>query len=108
MVAIFLLVVLGFALYSGSIPSMPKFQGKGKRLSKYTGSLPNLYHSNNQNKKYKGFKDFLMKKEKEDSLRKLKKVTPGNSAEKIPYIRAAFYTPWTANTSLPDLGKIWR
>ena len=57
-----------------------------------------------QNKKIKGFKDFLINKEK-DSLKKLKNNTTGNNAERNPYIRAAFYTPWTAATSLPDLEK---
>ena len=105
MVAIFLLVVLGLALFSGSLPSMPNRQAKARDYQLQMDPSNPLSIPFYQNKKIKGFKQFLINKEKEDSVRRLKKITPGNSAEKIPYIRAAFYTPWNANTSLPDLEK---
>ena len=104
-IAAFLLVVLCLALFSGSLPSMPNRQAKARDYQLQMDPSSPLSIPFYQNKKIKGFKEFLINKEKEDSLRKLKKITSGNSAEKIPYIRAAFYTPWTANTSLPDLGK---
>ncbi|MEO5782720.1 MAG: polysaccharide deacetylase family protein, partial [Ginsengibacter sp.] len=104
-IAIFLLVVLCLALFSGSLPSMPNRQQKARDYQLQMDPSSPLSIPFYQNKKIKGFKEFLTNKEKEDSVRKLKKIASGNNAEKIPYIRAAFYTPWTANTSLPDLEK---
>ncbi|HEY8690590.1 MAG TPA: glycosyltransferase [Chitinophagaceae bacterium] len=105
MVAIFLLVVLGLALFSGSYPSMPNRQAKARDYQLQMDPSNPLSIPFYQNKKIKGFKQFLINKQRDDSIRRLKKITPGNNAGKIPYIRAAFYTPWTANTSLPDLEK---
>ncbi len=105
MIAIFLLVILALAILSDALPIMANYKAKAKNYQLQMDPSSPLSIPFLKNKKIKGFKDFLITKEKEDSLRKLKKVTPGNSAEKIPYIRAAFYTPWTANTSLPDLEK---
>jgi peptidoglycan-N-acetylglucosamine deacetylase len=104
MIAIFFLVVLGVALYNGSIPSLPNLKAKAREYQNTLDPSSPLTLSNNLNKKYKGFKEFLQKKEKEDSLKKLK--TPlADSIPRIVYIRSAFYTPWTAKTSLPDLEK---
>ncbi|MDQ6756680.1 MAG: glycosyltransferase [Bacteroidota bacterium] len=102
-VAVFLLMVLGLAMLSDSLPIMASLKAKDYQLA-MDPSNP-LTIPQPQNKKIKGFKEFLIKKEKEDSLRKIKKIASGNNAEKLPYIRAAFYTPWTTNTSLPDLEK---
>ena len=104
-IAVFLFVVLGLALFSGSLPSMPNLQSKARDYQLQMDPSTPLSIPSPLNKKIKGFKDFLINKEKEDSLRKLKRIAAGNTAEKIPYIRAAFYTPWTSNTSLPDLEK---
>ncbi|MEO6327300.1 MAG: glycosyltransferase [Ginsengibacter sp.] len=104
MVTIFLLIVLGFALYSGSIPSLPNLKAQSKNYQNTLDPAKPLTFSNNLNKKYKGFKEFLFKKEKEDLFKKAK-LTTGNNASDIPFIRAAFYTPWTAKTSLPDLER---
>jgi cellulose synthase/poly-beta-1,6-N-acetylglucosamine synthase-like glycosyltransferase/spore germination protein YaaH/peptidoglycan/xylan/chitin deacetylase (PgdA/CDA1 family) len=102
-IAIFLFVVLGIALYSGSLPDLPNMQARAKeyKTSLDPGNLLTL--KNTQNTKYKGFKDFLLKKEKADSLRKVRKGA--SKANSLSVIRAAFYTPWTANTSFPDLQK---
>ena len=105
MLAIFLFVVLGLALFSGSLPSMPNLESKARDYQLQMDPSNLLAIPSPQNKKIKGFKDFLIHKEKEDSLRKLKKTAAGNNAEKLPFIRAAFYTPWTSVTSLPDLEK---
>ena len=105
MIAIFLLIVLGLALFSGSLPSLPNRQAIAKDYELQMDPSNPITIPFYQNKKIKGFKQFLINKEKEDSLRKLKKISPGNNSQKLPYIRAAFYTPWTANTSLPDLEK---
>src|ERR1700712_4004153 len=67
----FLLVVLGFALYSGSIPSLPNLKARSKDFQNTLDPAQPLTLSNNLNKKYKGFKKFLLIKEKEDSLKKL-------------------------------------
>lgn len=104
-IAIFLFVVLALALFSGSLPTMPNLQSKARDYQLQMDPSSPLSIPSYQNKRIKGFKEFLIKKEKEDSLRKLKKLPAGNSAEKISFIRAAFYTPWTSNTSLPDLEK---
>ncbi len=59
---------------------------------------------NAQNEKYKGFKDFLFKKVKADSVKKAK-TGNASKANSLSVIRAAFYTPWTGNTSYPDLQR---
>ena len=105
MIAVFLFIVLALALFSGSLPSMPNLQSKSKDYELQMDPSNLLSIPSHQNKKIKGFKDFLINKEKEDSLRRIKKSATGNTAEKLPYIRGAFYTPWTSNTSLPDLEK---
>ncbi|MEP6615637.1 MAG: glycosyltransferase [Ginsengibacter sp.] len=102
MVAIFFLVVLGIALYSGSSPSLPNLEQKAKEYQNTLDPTSPLTIPGNLNKKYKGIKDFLQKKEKEEAL---KKKPATDSISRLPYIRAAFYTPWTAKTSLPDLEK---
>ena len=105
MIGVFLFVVLGIALFSGSLPSMPNLQSRARDYQLQMDPSNPLSIPSHQNKKIKGFKDFLINKEKEDSLRKLKKFVAGNTAEKLPYIRAAFYTPWKGSASLPDLEK---
>lgn len=103
MLTVFLLVVLGLALYSGSIPSLPNLKAQSGDYQNTLDPAKPLTLANNQNKKYKGFKEFLFKKEKEDAIKRAKAVR-GNKAG-ISFIRAAFYTPWTANTSRPELEK---
>ncbi len=99
----FFLLVLAVALIRGINPSLPDLQAKGKTLqSKLDPSNP-LTISTSLNKKYKGFKDALKRKIKEDSLKAAH--TSIDSGGNNPYIRAAFYTPWTANTSYPDLER---
>jgi cellulose synthase/poly-beta-1,6-N-acetylglucosamine synthase-like glycosyltransferase/spore germination protein YaaH/peptidoglycan/xylan/chitin deacetylase (PgdA/CDA1 family) len=95
----FLLIVLVVALINGASPSVPSLESTA-----YESKIDRLTTSSDINKRYKGFKSFLYKKIKEDSLRNLKK-TEQDSGNKSPYIRAAFYTPWTGRTSLPDLKK---
>ena len=103
-IAIFFFVVLGIALYSGSLPTLPNMQAKAKEYETSLDPTNPLTLKNAQNEKYKGFKDFLLKKVKADSLKKARKKT-ASKANSLPVIRAAFYTPWTANTSYPDLQK---
>jgi cellulose synthase/poly-beta-1,6-N-acetylglucosamine synthase-like glycosyltransferase/spore germination protein YaaH/peptidoglycan/xylan/chitin deacetylase (PgdA/CDA1 family) len=101
-VAIFFFVVLGVALYSGSLPNIPNMQAKAREYENTLDPTNPLTLKNNQNTKFKGFKDFLFKKFKADSLKKLQNHGP-TKASSLSVIRAAFYTPWNAKTSLPDL-----
>jgi poly-beta-1,6 N-acetyl-D-glucosamine synthase len=105
MIGVFFLIVLALALFSGSLPSIPNLRSKSRDYQLQMNPSNFLSIPSHSNKKIKGFKEFLLKKEKEDSLHRLKKMLPGNNADKIPFIRAAFYTPWTSSTSLPDLEK---
>jgi cellulose synthase/poly-beta-1,6-N-acetylglucosamine synthase-like glycosyltransferase/spore germination protein YaaH/peptidoglycan/xylan/chitin deacetylase (PgdA/CDA1 family) len=104
MISIFFFVVLGIALYSGSLPNLPNMQAKAREYQTTLDPSNPLILKNHQNSKYKGFKDFLFKKLKSDSLKKIKNggVSKANS---LSLIRAVFYTPWNANVSLPDLKK---
>jgi cellulose synthase/poly-beta-1,6-N-acetylglucosamine synthase-like glycosyltransferase/spore germination protein YaaH/peptidoglycan/xylan/chitin deacetylase (PgdA/CDA1 family) len=104
LIGIFFFVVLGIALYSGSAPNIPNMEAKAREYQIALDPSNPLILKNRQNEKYKGFKDFLIKKLKADSLKKIKtkKASPANS---LSLIRAAFYTPWNASVSLPDLKK---
>src|SRR5260221_6750223 len=77
--AAFLLVVLGFALYSGSIPSLPNLEAQSKDYQNTLDPAKPLTLANNLNKKYNGFKQFLIRKEKEDANRRVKTLG-GNNA----------------------------
>ena len=102
MIAVFFFVVLGVALYSGSSPNIPNMEAKAREYENTLDPSNPLTLKNNQNTKFKGFKDFLFKKLKTDSLKKLQNHGP-SKASSLSVIRAAFYTPWNAKTSLPDL-----
>jgi len=104
LIGIFFFVVLGIALYSGSLPNVPNMEAKARVFQTALDPSNPLILKNHQNTKYKGFKDFLFKKLKTDSIKKAKakSASPANS---LDLIRAAFYTPWNAAVSLPDLEK---
>ncbi len=102
-IALFFIVVLTVAIISGTNPSIPNLEAKSKAYQQKLDPTNPMTLSQRFNKKYKGFKDFLIKKIKEDSVNTLK--GRDLTASVIPNIRAAFYTPWTGNTSLPDLEK---
>ncbi|MEP6948271.1 MAG: glycosyltransferase [Ginsengibacter sp.] len=104
MIAVFFFVVLGIALYSGSLPNLPNMEAKAREYETTLDPSNPLTLKNTQNAKYKGFKDFLFRKERADSLRRVKNRS-ASKANSLSVIRAAFYTPWTANTSFPDLQK---
>ncbi|MEO6894022.1 MAG: glycosyltransferase, partial [Ginsengibacter sp.] len=104
MITIFFLVVLGIALYSGSLPNVPNMQAKAREYQTSLDPSNPLILKNNQNIKYKGFKDFLFKKLKADSLKK-SKTKFISKASSLSLIRAVFYTPWNAKLALPDLEK---
>jgi peptidoglycan-N-acetylglucosamine deacetylase len=100
--AFFFLSVLVFALIRGKSPSSLNLETRSKAYADKLDPEKPLTISNKLNRKYKGIKDFLLQKEKEET--KQKKLT--TTAQKLPYIRAAFYTPWTVNSpSLKSLEK---
>ena len=68
----------------------------------YNGGRADMRLSAYHNKKIKGFKDFLEKKEKEE-LQKIQ--TPSENKTSGQYIRAAFYTPWSGSKSVPSLER---
>ena len=101
MLFIFLMVVLALTILWANIPSKFNAQESKEYANILDPSKP-LILAHSQNKKYKGFKDFLLKKTIEDSVKSNKRFY-ADTANKNPYIRAAFYTPWNKNASLPDL-----
>lgn len=103
-IVLFFFVVLGIALYSGSLPSIPNLEAKAKQYELRIDPTNPFTLKNEQNEKYKGFKDFLLKKVKADSIKRARNKLP-SEANSLSVIRGAFYTPWTANTSLPDLKR---
>jgi cellulose synthase/poly-beta-1,6-N-acetylglucosamine synthase-like glycosyltransferase/spore germination protein YaaH/peptidoglycan/xylan/chitin deacetylase (PgdA/CDA1 family) len=103
MIVLFFIVVLVVAVIRGTSPSIPNLEAKAKVYQEKLDPFNPLTFKQSFNKKYKGFKDFLDKKTKEDSIKNSKQ--PEKKIEAISNIRAAFYTPWTGQTSLPDLEK---
>ncbi|MEO8855299.1 MAG: glycosyltransferase [Ginsengibacter sp.] len=101
MISIFFFVVLGIALYSGSLPNVPNLEAKAREYQTTLDPSNPLILKNRQNLKYKGFKNFLFKKFKADSLKNIRH--PASNASSLSLIRAAFYTPWNSKLSLPDL-----
>jgi peptidoglycan-N-acetylglucosamine deacetylase len=99
---LFLTAVVVLAIIKASIPSMGNYNAQSKEYANTLDPSKPLTIAHSQNKKYRGFKDFLTKKTVEDSLKSTKQFY-SDTANKNPYIRAAFYTPWNKNTSLPDL-----
>jgi hypothetical protein len=101
-ITIFFFVVLGIALYSGSLPNLPNMEAKAKEYQTTLDPSNPLTLKNTQNEKYKGFKSFLFKKLRADSIKKARNKS-ASKTNSLSVIRAAFYTPWNTNTSYPDL-----
>ncbi len=104
MIALFFIVILVVAVIRGNSPSIPNLEAKSKAYQVKMDPGNPLTLSQNFNKKYKGFKEFLLKKIREDSLKNIRQHN-NIVIDTIPNIRAAFYTPWTGRTSLPSLEK---
>lgn len=103
MIFLFFLLILVIALVRGFLPSIPNLEAKSRAYQEKMDPSNPFTFSQTYNKKYKGFKVFLDKKIKEDSLKKARQLE--NKTIGINQIRAAFYTPWNSTTSLPDLKK---
>ena len=99
LVLLFLLTVLVLAVINGRKPDLPNINSKAKYYQSKLDPGNKLTFTSPLNKKFKGFKEFLEKQQREDSLKKISKIKLNASQ-----IRAAFYTPWLP-ASLADLKK---
>ena len=97
LVLLFLLTVLVLAVINGRKPDLPNINSKAKYYQSKLDPGNKLTFTSPLNKKFKGFKEFLEKQQREDSLKKISKIKLNASQ-----IRAAFYTPWLP-ASLADL-----
>ena len=98
-IAIFVLAVVVVAIVNGANPNLPNLNEKARYYQSKLDPSNKLTLASPLNKKFKGFKDFLEKKQKEDSIAKIN--APKLNAS---LIRGAFYTPWLF-ASLADLQK---
>ena len=98
-VIIFLLSILVLTLIRGQKPNLPNLNEKSQAYESKLDPTNKLTFESPLNKKYKGFKEYLGKKQREDSLNKTV-----NKTLETPLIRSAFYTPWTF-AALTDLKK---
>lgn len=96
------MAVVVITLIRAAIPSQLNYDQQSREYANVLDPSKPLIFAHSQNKKYKGFKDFLEKKTIEDSLKNAHRFY-ADTANKNPYIRAAFYTPWNQTTSLPNL-----
>ena len=96
-IVLFLLAVVVLAIINGANPNLPNLNEKSKYYQSKLDPSNKLTLESPLNKKFKGFKDFLEKKQREDSIAK---VT--NTKINASLIRGAFYTPWLL-ASLADL-----
>jgi len=86
---LFLIAVLVLAIKNGTNPGLPDIKNRAKFYQNKLNPDNKFTLSSPLNKKFKGFRDFLIKKQKEDSIKKLNAVKLHASQ-----IRAAFYVPW--------------
>ncbi|MEI7965683.1 MAG: glycosyltransferase [Chitinophagaceae bacterium] len=68
----------------------------------YSGNNDSVTLSTYHNKKIKGFKDFLLTREKEENKKRDSAIFNKTSGA---FIRAAFYTPWSGSKSVPSLER---
>lgn len=97
MMVLFLFTVLVLAVINGGNPNLPNINSKARYYQSKLDPSNKLTFASPLNKKFKGFKDFLEKQQREDSLKKISKTDLNTSQ-----VRAAFYTPWL-QASLSDL-----
>ncbi|MCW3088945.1 MAG: glycosyltransferase [Ferruginibacter sp.] len=98
-VVVFFLLVTILAVINATNPSLPNMNARAKAYQAILDPSKKFVLGSAENKKYKGFKNFLAKKQQEDSIKHLLAVK-----NKPSLIRSAFYTPWN-KASLPDLQK---
>ena len=95
-ISLFVIAVVALAIALAQNPSANVQPGE------YFGNKDSMRLSAYHNKKIKGFKDFLEKKEKEEFLNK---QSTGINKTSGQFIRAAFYTPWSGSKSVPSLQR---
>ncbi|MEP7166265.1 MAG: glycosyltransferase [Ferruginibacter sp.] len=98
-IVLFVLAVVVLAILNGANPNLPNLNEKSRYYQSKLDPSNKLTLESPLNKKFKGFKDFLEKKQREDSIAKTVNVAINASL-----IRGAFYTPWLLS-SLRDLQK---
>lgn len=96
-----LVVLLLITIYIGSLPSLPNLESKGKAYAHAIDVSNPLVLKNQQNKKFAGFRKFLLRKLHEDSLHRVRNASTRMDAGMI---RAAFYVPWDASSQI-DLAR---
>ena len=94
--ALFVLAVVILAISLAQNPSANVKPGE------YYGNKDSMRLSSYHNKKIKGFKNFLEKKEREELLKGQSNKINKASGQ---FIRAAFYTPWSGSKSSPSLER---
>jgi len=99
LILIFLLSVVVVAIINGRNPNLPNLNDKSRYYKSKLDPTNVLTLESPLNKKFKGFKDFLEKKQREDSIAKTNR-----SIINASLVRGAFYTPWLF-ASLGDLQK---
>jgi poly-beta-1,6 N-acetyl-D-glucosamine synthase len=95
-ISLFVLAIVILAIALAKNPSTVVGSGE------YSGNKTNVELPAYHNKKIKGFKDYLAKKEAEELRLKQTTSSPKTSGQ---FIRAAFYTPWSGSKSIPSLER---
>ncbi len=95
-ITLFVLAVVILAIVLAKNPSTVVNSGQ------YYSNRDNYGLHGYHNKKIKGFKEYLAKKEAEELLLKQRASSPKTSGQ---FIRSAFYTPWSGSKSVPSLER---
>ena len=96
-VALFVISVVAITIVNAVNPSLPQMKDKARSFSNKLNPNYKFTLVSKENKKYKGFENFLTKKIKEDSIKNLQ-----TKAVNAKTIRGAFYVTWD-RASLNDL-----
>ena len=96
-VALFVVSVVVITIINAVNPSLPQMKDKARSFSNKLNPNHKFTLVSKENKKYKGFENFLTKKIKEDSIKNLQ-----TKAINAKTIRGAFYVTWD-KASLNDL-----
>lgn len=92
-IGLFFITVLIIALIRGKNPSLPRLEDKSETYKKILNPAAPLTFKNQKNKKYQGFRQYLIRKSK---IKKPDTAASHKAGNPIPAskIRAAFYVPW--------------
>ena len=95
-VVLFVICIVSLAIVLAPNPSASVTPGE------YNGNKDGVKLTAYSNKKIKGFKDFLVKKEREELLKKQYQAVNKTTGQ---FIRAGFYTPWSRSNSGQSLER---